>query len=215
MNQLLLAATTALLALTPVSGGSAALASTGKPAGLYDIKLTTIEGKPTSMAAYKGRVVLVVNTASRCGFTGQYEDLQKLHEKYNKRGLSILGFPSNDFMGQEPGDNKEIATACSRDYGVSFDMFDKAPVTGKGIQPLFAWLTESNPAHKGGVLWNFEKFVINRRGELVARYRSTTSPSDATVVQVLEKALQEFNKPQEQRFTPLRERSAPVRVPGK
>lgn len=179
-----------LVALTASLEGSPAQAKDAPPASsLYGIKLTTIEGKPTSMAAYKGRVLLVVNTASRCGFTGQYEDLQKLHEKYAKQGLSVLGFPSNDFMGQEPGSNKEIASACSRDYGVSFDLFDKAPVTGKDIQPLFGWLTQANPNHQGAVLWNFEKFLISRRGQLVARYRSTTSPSDPAVIQAVEKEL--------------------------
>lgn len=185
----LMTLTAGVMALAAVFGMMPAQARQTKPPSVYDIKLTTIEGKPASMAVYKGRVVLVVNTASRCGFTGQYEDLQKLHQKYAKKGLAVLGFPSNDFMGQEPGSNKEIAATCSRDYGVSFDLFNKAPVTGKDVQPLFKWLTQSNPAHAGGVLWNFEKFLISRRGQLVSRYRSTTSPTDPAVVQAIEKEL--------------------------
>lgn len=185
-------AVTALLAT--VLAPTLAFADQKRAPSFYDLRLTTIDGAVQQASDYKGMVLLIVNTASRCGFTGQYEDLQKLHQKYAARGLAVMGFPSNDFMGQEPGTNKEIAAACSRDYGVGFRMFAKAPVTGDDIQPVFEWLTDKNPSLRGRVMWNFEKFLISRRGQLLNRYRSPTSPSDPKVINAIENALAESTK---------------------
>ncbi len=133
------------------------------------LKAVSIDGQSVEMKSFEGKVILVVNVASRCGFTSQYEGLEKLYNKYKDKGLVVLGFPSNDFGGQEPGTNSEIKSFCKTTYGVTFPMFAKGPVTGKDIQPVFKTLTASG----GGVLWNFEKFLIDRRGRLRERYRSS------------------------------------------
>jgi glutathione peroxidase len=156
--------------------------------GLPDMTLTRLEGGKVPLSRYAGKALLVANTASKCGFTGQYTGLQRLHERFAKRGLAVMGFPSNDFMGQEPGSNKEVAAFCKRNYGVTFDMFEKAPVTGAEMQPMFRWLTSSKP-HGGAVLWNFEKFVVDRQGRITARFRSTTEPEAPEVIKAIEAAL--------------------------
>jgi glutathione peroxidase len=155
---------------------------------LPDLTLTRLEGGATPLSRYAGKALLVANTASKCGFTGQYAGLQRLHDRYAKKGLVVMGFPSNDFMGQEPGSNREVAGFCKRNYGVTFDMFAKAPVTGREMQPMFRWLTGSKE-HGGPVLWNFEKFVVDRQGRVVARFRSTTEPEAPDVVKAIEAAL--------------------------
>jgi glutathione peroxidase len=158
---------------------------------LYDIPVTTLDGKPTTLAEHSGEVMLAVNVASKCGFTPQYEALEKLYETYSERGFTVLGFPCNQFLFQESGSSEDIAQFCSATYGVSFPMFAKLKVNGKGQHPLYAELTKAEDAKgkAGRVKWNFEKFLINREGQVVGRYRSKTTPDDPTVVSAIESAL--------------------------
>jgi glutathione peroxidase len=158
---------------------------------LYDIPLTTIDGKPASLADHKGDVMLVVNVASKCGFTPQYAALEQLYETYSDRGFAVLGFPCNQFLFQEKGSEEEIAQFCSATYGVSFPMFAKLKVKGREQHPLYAVLTKAEDAKgkSGNVKWNFEKFLINRDGEIVGRYRSKMTPDDPAIVGAIETAL--------------------------
>ncbi|HNX35303.1 MAG TPA: heme-binding protein [Kiritimatiellia bacterium] len=159
----------------------------------YTFPVETIDGIPTNLACYKGQVVLVVNVASKCGFTSQYAGLQKLYETCRKRGLVLLGFPSNDFLGQEPGTNDEIKQFCSLNYGVTFPIFGKIHVKGAEQHPLYAWLTDSNlhPEFGGAISWNFNKFLIDRKGKLIARFGSRTTPDAPKLIEAIEKALEE------------------------
>ena len=161
-----------------------------KAVKFYDLVATKGSGELVPLKQYSGKVALVANTASKCGYTPQYEALQKLQTTYENKGLVVLGFPSNDFKQQEPGNDKEIATFCKLNYGVTFPLFQKAPVTGEKIQPVFAYLTKNAP-EQGEVKWNFEKFVVDRKGDVVARFPSKVKPDDPTVVAALEKALAE------------------------
>lgn len=158
---------------------------------IYDFTMRDIDGKDVNLAEYKGKVLLIVNVASKCGFTGQYEGLQKLHSANTNRGFSVLGFPANDFLGQEPGTEKEIKTFCSTTYGVTFPMFSKIHVKGKEIHPLYTFLTskETNPASSGAISWNFNKFLIGRDGTILARFGSRTAPDSKELTEALEKAL--------------------------
>ncbi len=157
---------------------------------LYDIPLTTLDGRPASLADHKGEVLLAVNVASKCGFTPQYEGLEKLHETYAARGFSVLGFPCNQFLFQEKGSADEIAQFCNLTYGVTFPMFQKLNVRGRHQHPLYAELTKGAADGKGGgVRWNFEKFLISREGEVIGRWRSTTTPEDPVVTSAIEAAL--------------------------
>lgn len=159
---------------------------------LYDIPLETIQGEAVRLGDWRGQVLLIVNTASKCGFTGQYEGLQQLHEKYGPRGLAVLGFPSNDFGGQEPGSHEQIVTFCQQNYGVTFPLFAKAPVTGDAMQPLYRYLTSetTNPDHAHAVKWNFNKFLIGRDGRVLGYFGSMTAPDDEDLVGAIEKALE-------------------------
>lgn len=158
---------------------------------IYDFTVKNIDGKETSLKEYAGKTLLIVNTASRCGYTPQYEGLEALYEKYQSQGLVVLGFPSNDYGGQEPGANSEIKEFCETKFKVSFPLFEKGPVSGEKIQPLFRYLTETaKPESKGEIRWNFEKFVVDRKGRLVERFRSKTTPEDTELVKTLEKSLQ-------------------------
>ena len=146
------------------------------PASVYDFKLTSIEGKPFSLSQYKGKKVLIVNTASKCGFTPQYADLQKLADTYKDK-LVVVGFPENNFAGQEPGTNAEIKSFCTGKYNVTFPLSEKVSVKGDDIAPLFKYLTEApNPDFTGEIKWNFEKFLIDENGVLIHRFRSQTTP---------------------------------------
>jgi glutathione peroxidase len=158
---------------------------------IYDVTVRTIDGQETTLAQYKGKELLIVNVASKCGFTPQYQGLQKLYEEYSGRGLEILGFPSNQFGGQEPGTEDEIASFCSTTYGVSFPMFSKIDVNGENRHPLYAELTQAEDAggHSGDVGWNFEKFVVSPEGEVVARFRTPVAPSDPDLVAAVEAQL--------------------------
>lgn len=146
-----------------------------KPESLLDFTVRTIDGKECPLSTYNGYVLLLVNTASECGYTPQYESLQKLYEKYRDRGLRILAFPSNDFGAQEPGSNDDIRKFCSTNYGVTFDLFSKITVKGPGIHPLYAYIT-SSPSVAGEVKWNFQKYLADRTGRLVASYMSSVDP---------------------------------------
>jgi glutathione peroxidase len=147
-----------------------------------------IDGKAVDLAAYKGKVVLVVNVASRCGYTGQYAGLQKLYDAHKDQGLVILGFPANDFGAQEPGSDAEIAQFCSTKYGVTFPMFSKITVKGAGKAPLYKALTEAADP-KGEVSWNFEKFLIGKDGTVIGRFKSGVAPDDAKLAKAIEAAL--------------------------
>ena len=151
-------------------------------------KVKKIDGTEVDLASYKGKVVLIVNVASRCGYTGQYAGLQKLYDAYKDKGLVVLGFPANEFGAQEPGTDAEIATFCSSKYGVTFDMFSKIVVKGADKAPLYKTLTESADP-KGEVGWNFEKFLIGRDGKVVGRYKSGVAPDDATLKAAIESAV--------------------------
>ncbi|MDD2229016.1 MAG: glutathione peroxidase [Candidatus Cloacimonetes bacterium] len=158
---------------------------------LYDFQMKSLNGKDVKLEDYKGKVLLIVNTASKCGFTKQYADLQALYEKYEGEGLVVLGFPANNFLNQEPGDNAAIAQFCSLNYGVSFPMFEKISVKGKSIHPLYKYLTDkkTNPAYGGKISWNFNKFLISRKGEIINRFSTQTSPMGEEVLAAIEKAL--------------------------
>ncbi|MCI0920162.1 glutathione peroxidase [Sphingobacterium rhinopitheci] len=148
---------------------------------IYDYSFKTINGEDKSLADFKGKKILVVNTASKCGFTKQYKDLQKLHEMYGEQ-LVIIGFPANNFGSQEPGSNEDISTFCEENYGVTFLMAEKVDVKGDKINPLFKFLTtQDNPDFSGDIKWNFEKFLINEDGKLMHRYRSQVSPLDPII----------------------------------
>jgi len=172
-------------------GGVQAQIESNKTSKIYDFVVQRIDGVPTPLAAYKGQVLLIVNVASRCGFTGQYDGLQKVYDNYKDRGLVVLGFPANDFLGQEPGSNAEIAQFCSLKYHVTFPMFEKIVVTGRDMHPLYKYLTDkqTNPEFSGRITWNFNKFLIGRDGRIVARFGSRTAPEHKDVNAAIEKAL--------------------------
>jgi glutathione peroxidase len=154
-------------------------------------KMNTLAGKEVDLASYEGKVVMIVNVASKCGRTPQYEQLQELHEEYAKEGLAILGFPCNQFGKQEPGTPEEIQEFCELNYGVEFDLFAKIEVNGDDACPLYQLLTsiESEPLETGDVGWNFEKFILDRNGFLVARFGSRVKPDEDDVLAVLEREL--------------------------
>jgi glutathione peroxidase len=146
---------------------------------LYDFSAKTLNGGTRALDAYRGKVVLVVNTASECGFTPQYEGLESLNRKYRARGLEVLGFPCNQFGAQEPGDAAEIGAFCQKNYGVSFQMFDKIEVNGSGAHPLYQWLTKSAPEilSTETIKWNFTKFLLDRDNKVFKRYAPQTTPA--------------------------------------
>ena len=157
----------------------------------YDYQFKTLIGhKPLPLSQFKGKVVMVVNTASQCGFTPQYEGLEKLYKTYKEKGLVILGVPSNDFGGQEPGSSEEIANFCKLNYGVSFPMATKEVVSGDDAHPFYKWAADGlgfGTAPK----WNFHKYLINRNGELIDYFNSTTAPDSSRLIEAVEKALAE------------------------
>ena len=158
---------------------------------VLNFKMNNLAGEEVDLEKYKGKVVMMVNTASECGFTPQYEGLEKMHEKYADQGLVILGFPANEFGKQEPGTDPEIAEFCKNNYNVQFDMFGKVAVAGPKQCALYKFLTsaETNPKHAGPVKWNFEKFVISRDGQVVGRYASPIAPDSAQIVKKIETEL--------------------------
>jgi glutathione peroxidase len=155
------------------------------PSSVYEFKLKTIDGADFSLAKYKGKKVLIVNTASKCGFTPQYKELEALSEKY-KGKLVVVGFPANNFGGQEPGSNQDIKTFCHDNFNVSFPMSGKVSVKGLDIDPLFQYLTTAeNPEFTGEIKWNFEKFLIDENGKLIHRFRSQTTPMSPELTKYL------------------------------
>ncbi len=181
---------------------------------LFDIPLQTLQGEPATLSTYRGHVLLLVNVASKCGLTPQYTALEALYQRFKDRGLLVLGFPANDFAGQEPGTNQEIATFCSTEYPVTFPLFAKIPVTGPKKHPLYAALTAAQPQRLANnddlhthlaeyaaangfpppnelpeLLWNFEKFVVNRNGEVIARFNPDVTPDDPKLLEAIEGAL--------------------------
>lgn len=144
----------------------------------YTFSATTNSGKPFPMEDLKGKVVLIVNTASKCGFTKQYDDLEALYKKYKDQGLEIIGFPCNQFAGQEPGSSEEIAEFCRLNFGVTFPIMKKIDVNGDNADPLFEWLKREKPGLLGfkGIKWNFEKFLVDKEGKVVQRYSSIKNP---------------------------------------
>jgi len=149
---------------------------------VYSFTMTDIEGNPQSLADYKGKVLLIVNVASKCGLTKQYEGLEALYKKYSEKGLVILGFPCNQFMGQEPGTEAEIASFCKINYGVTFPLFSKIEVNGEGAHPLYKYLKSVLPGsgNKTDIEWNFAKFLIDREGKPIKRFTPRTKPEDLT-----------------------------------
>jgi glutathione peroxidase len=158
---------------------------------IHEFSAKTIDGKDKSLADYSGRVALIVNVASQCGLTPQYKGLEELHETYAAKGLSVLGFPANEFGAQEPGTEGEIKDFCTTNYGVKFDMFGKVKVKGAGIHPLFEYLTgrDTNPKFAGDIKWNFNKFLVGKHGEVLARFEPQVEPTSQEVKQAIEKAL--------------------------
>lgn len=184
------------------------------PASIYDIPVNRITGEGTSLSEYRGKVLLIVNVASKCGLTPQYDALEKLYSRFKDSGLAVLGFPANDFGGQEPGSNEDIQTFCRSTFGVEFPMFSKIAVTGPDTHPLYQTLISTQPKASGstregfrekldgflgksgsatnpepGILWNFEKFLIDRKGNVAARFSPEITPDDPAVVAAIESAL--------------------------
>ncbi|HEX5035540.1 MAG TPA: glutathione peroxidase [bacterium] len=159
-------------------------------AEFYDIQVQSIDGKEYDLSEYRNEVVLVVNTASECGYTPQYEGLEKLYQTYKDRGFVLLGMPCNQFGNQEPGTNEEIKSFCQRRYGVTFPLLAKGDVKGVNRHPLYRYLLEG-AAMKGNVGWNFEKFLVDRNGKVVGHFSSNVAPDDAELVKAIEKELKE------------------------
>jgi glutathione peroxidase len=153
---------------------------------VHEFTLNSIDGKPAPLSAYQGKVVLIVNVASRCGFTPQYTGLEALYEKYKDRGFVILGFPANNFGGQEPGTNEEIKTFCSTKYNVTFPMYSKISVKGDDKAPLYQFLTDTTGSE---IQWNFTKFLVDKNGKVVGRFESKVTPESPEITGAIEKAL--------------------------
>jgi glutathione peroxidase len=154
--------------------------------------MKSLAGREVDLSQYQGKVILIVNVASQCGYTPQYKGLQALYQKYGPRGLEVLGFPCNQFGHQEPGTSAQIAQFCQKNYGVTFDMFEKIDVNGKGQCDLYRYLTspDTDPTHAGPIQWNFEKFLIARDGTVVARFGSSVGPESKALVEAIERELQ-------------------------
>lgn len=158
-----------------------------------DFQVKDIDGNDVKLSAFKGKVVMIVNVASKCGLTKQYAQLQQLHERYGERGLAILAFPANNFMGQEPGTNAEIKEFCAKEFSIGFTLFSKVSVKGDDICPLYKWLTakETNPDFGGEIKWNFTKFLVDREGKVVSRFEPKVKPDAKEIIESIEKALGE------------------------
>jgi len=159
------------------------------PNSIYDFKMKNIDGKEIALNKYKGKVLLVVNVASKCGLTPQYKGLEAIYEKYNKKGFVILGFPANEFAGQEPGSNEEIKKFCTGTYDVKFPMFSKIVVKGDGMDPLYQWLIASSDRPKDDIEWNFAKFLIGKDGKVIKRFSPKVTPDSDEVTKAIEEAI--------------------------
>lgn len=187
-----------LALLAAIAAASTQIATAEKKAGqqvpdALNFTMKTLDGEDVSLQKYQGKVVLLVNVASECGLTPQYKQLQQLHEKYAEQGLAVVGVPCNQFGAQEPGSAAEIRDFCSQEYGVTFDMLAKVDVNGDGASDLYRYLTqlETKPTGAGEISWNFEKFLIDRQGNVVARYAPRTKPDSPEVVAAIEEALKQ------------------------
>ncbi len=191
MNRIRFAALLALGALVAGAGLTTETLAKDKPVsktGIHQFTVKTIDGKTRSLAEFKGKTLLVVNTASKCGNTPQYKGLEALYDKYRARGFEVLAFPANNFMGQEPGTDAEIAQFCELNYQVSFPLFSKISVKGKDMAPLYAYLTKDS-AFPGDIGWNFAKFLVGPDGKVIARFDPRMKPEDPKLVAALEAAL--------------------------
>jgi len=179
------------LALAELLVGMATTLHAAEARSPLEFKVKNIKGEEVDLSTYKGKVVLVVNVASKCGYTPQYKGLQEVYAKYKDQGLVVLGFPANEFGKQEPGTNDDIAKFCKDNYQVDFDMFSKIVVKGEGIAPLYQFLTgkDTNPQFAGDIGWNFEKFLIGRNGQVVARYPSKVKPEGEELTKAVEAEL--------------------------
>ena len=188
MSRWLMVCFVAVLAISIVSQ---TMAEEKKVPATLNFKMKTLAGKEVSLNKYQGKVVLIVNVASECGLTPQYEQLQAMHDKYSKKGLAIVGFPCNQFGQQEPGTAEEIQQFCTENYGVKFDLFEKVEVNGDNACPLYKHLTQldTKPKGPGEITWNFEKFLVDRQGEVVARFQPRTRPDAPEVLQQIEREL--------------------------
>jgi glutathione peroxidase len=177
-----------MLAAVAVMKGQEKGMSMSETTGVFSFTMKTIDGVDRSLSAYKGKVFMIVNVASKCGYTPQYEGLEKLYKLYKDKGFVILGFPANNFLWQEPGSDAEIKQFCSTKYNVTFDIFSKISVKGDEIHPLYQYLTKESP-YSGGVKWNFQKYLVDRRGNVVAKYAPGTDPLEKEVIQKIEDLL--------------------------
>ena len=182
---------TFVLSLTLVASATLAdeAVSQGTPVSVFDFKVKTIDGKEVSLAEYKGKTLLIVNTASHCGFTPQYAGLEALYQKYKDKGLVVLAFPSNNFLGQEPGSNEEIKQFCELKYKTTFPLFEKIDVKGKSQAPLYKYLTGLPGKQGGSISWNFNKFLVAPDGTVVEHFGSKIDPTGSTLTQKVEEVL--------------------------
>ncbi len=188
-NQLLLICSLGLIGMTTIQCNE--LVSNDDKSGFYNFTLNTIDGVPNKMSTYQGKVCLIVNVASKCGYTSQYANLEKVYQEYKNKGFMVLGFPANNFGGQEPGTDQEIKTFCSSSYNVNFNMYGKISVKGNDKHPLFTFLTSgaANSNLAGEIGWNFEKFLIDKNGKLIKRYKSNIDPMSLEMKTDIENAL--------------------------
>jgi glutathione peroxidase len=191
MTHRLVAFCSMALAMMAVARAVSAADGDKTPTSVLDFTVKDIDGKTVDLAKYKGEVLLVVNTASKCGLTPQYEGLEALYGKYKAQGFSVLAFPANEFGKQEPGTDSQIKEFCKANYSVTFPVFSKIVVKGEGIHPLYKFLTEkeTDPKFSGVIGWNFAKFLVNRKGEVIARFAPTDKPEDAKVTKAIESAI--------------------------
>ena len=191
LSVLALASIVALCGMLMTSARTEEAVTPPAATSIYEIPVRDIKGKTVRLDQYKGKVMLIVNVASRCGYTPQYSGLQQIYDRYQSRGLVVLGFPANNFGGQEPGTEAEIAQFCSMKYSVTFPMFAKLSADGQDIHPLYQFLTDrqTNPKFSGPITWNFNKFLIDRTGQPVARFESSDRPESDKVIQAVENAL--------------------------
>ncbi len=181
------AATVALIAIAPPAAEFALAEEASKT--LLDLSARRLAGSEEALASYRGEVLLIVNTASECGYTPQYTGLQALYERYRDKKFSVLGFPSNDFGKQEPGDDRQIGAFCKSNYGVTFPMFSKVRVLGDDAHPVYAYLTSLPKPIGGPVEWNFQKYLVDRNGKVVARFEADTEPDDPALVSAIDRLL--------------------------
>ena len=194
----------------------AAVPAGAEPSSLLHVEARRLNGGNESLSVYSGQVLLIVNTASRCGYTSQYAGLQALYDRYHERGFTVLGFPSNDFAGQEPGNDGQIASFCRLNYGVEFPMFSKVRVKGPDAHPLYAYLRALPEPIGGDVRWNFQKFLVDRSGQVVARFQPGIEPQDPRVVAEIERLLDEAEPaPREARIDRSKLRSASATPHGR